>query len=592
MRELDAYIDDVMADIAESRQSRPAPMVSAGAVQVVRGRPEHPRLGKTLYAMLRPVGVRRRIQALFVGVNWLVAALMVPAILTAPAVVGVPQRLEALAALAAVEAWLVAGYALNRLPIWLDIVGFAALIVMVRGFVSADLALGVFYTMLWVRGLAGSWKGTFSGVAAAAAAYVVGTFVDSGSAVSAEVVGQVVGLCGTAALATVMSRMLVRAEHGFLIQRELSQLGARLIAARDVEMLGEAAATAALNVAPRDEPAVALVELGEKKFAVERTRRGRTVTTTEAGDARMAAGGMTANVLVKNEVAGRVTLHIESGSTVDVAQPIAVVASELGFALERVQLMESLRRESQAKSQFLATMSHELRTPLNSVLGFAQLLSNPRFDALTPRQARYVDHIAVSGNHLLSLINDVLDLSKVSAGRIALSLESFEINDVVEEVVAQLRPVAEGKGVELRHEARLTGSVYADRQRTKQIVVNLLSNAIKFTPGGAAVAAGHRRRGDRIEVCIRDRGLGIEEDQLSRIFEPFTQLDAGKTRSGTGTGLGLALSRHLAEAMDGTLTAVSKVGKGSAFMLLLPITPPGTNGAPPPAQRNAAVNIA
>ncbi|MGH7776690.1 MAG: GAF domain-containing protein, partial [Candidatus Dormibacterales bacterium] len=228
---------------------------------------------------------------------------------------------------------------------------------------------------------------------------------------------------------------------------------------------------------------------------------------------------------------------------------------------------------NEAQSRFLAAMSHELRTPLNSILGFAQLLAAPDFVVDEERRQRYVGNIAKSGRHLLDLINDVLDLSRVRSGQLQLALEDVDVRALVEEALDDLRPLAQSSGLALASEVPPHLVALADKRSLRQVVLNLLSNAIKFTPPGGTVCVRGGSRGGKVAVTVADTGIGIADSDLSRIFDEFVQVDAGLTRRHEGTGLGLALSRRLMEEMSGRLTAASEPGVGSQFTLTVPSPP-------------------
>jgi two-component system, sensor histidine kinase and response regulator len=248
------------------------------------------------------------------------------------------------------------------------------------------------------------------------------------------------------------------------------------------------------------------------------------------------------------------------------------IISVSGVAIDVTErrLAEQVRRESEAKSRFLATMSHELRTPLNSVLGFAELLLGQRRGALNEPQRRYVGNIADSGRHLLSLINDVLDLSRVASGEIEVVVTRVAVEEAITAAVAKIRPLADRKGLTIvvKESGRL--EALADPLRLQQIVLNLLSNAVKFTPDGGQVVVRSRRSGVVIEIAVSDSGIGIPVAHLARIFEEYSQVDDAYSRTQEGTGLGLAVSRRLAELMAATLTVESQLGEGSVFRLRLP----------------------
>jgi signal transduction histidine kinase len=249
---------------------------------------------------------------------------------------------------------------------------------------------------------------------------------------------------------------------------------------------------------------------------------------------------------------------------------LIVSVSGVAINVTERRLAEQARRESDAKSRFLATMSHELRTPLNSVLGFAELLLGRRRGDLNESQERYVSNIAASGKHLLALINDVLDLSRVASGEIEVVLRRVEVEEAIAEAVTQIRPLADRKRLKLVVEECAPALALADPLRLQQIVLNLLSNAVKFTPRGGQVVVRSRTAGVVVEVEVSDSGIGIAPEHLGRIFEEYAQVDDAYSRDQEGTGLGLAVSRRLAELMSATLTVESVVGSGSVFRLRLP----------------------
>lgn len=269
----------------------------------------------------------------------------------------------------------------------------------------------------------------------------------------------------------------------------------------------------------------------------------------------------------------------------------------LGAAIERTQaqarlqqINQDLEQASQMKSQFLTAMSHELRTPLNSILGFSELLLRHR-ETLEGRQVRYAHTIHQSGEHLLSLINDILDLSKVEAGRVDLEQNTVSIQGLCHECLQMIQPRAQRKRLSLSVEFDYSlDQVTLDRRRTQQMVINLLSNAVKFTPEkgqiklstrlayGSELGADFRPDDSPINastpyLCIQvsDTGIGIAPDKMSLLFQPFRQIDSALNRSHDGTGLGLALTKRLAELHGGTVSVISIFGEGSTFRVWLPV---------------------
>jgi signal transduction histidine kinase len=242
--------------------------------------------------------------------------------------------------------------------------------------------------------------------------------------------------------------------------------------------------------------------------------------------------------------------------------------NEMNDELQRVY--RELESASRHKSEFLANMSHELRTPLNAILGFSQVLQKNLFGELNEKQTEYVEDILSSGNHLLSLINDVLDLSKVEAGQIELEVAPFSLREAVERGVVMIRERASKNGVALASEVAPEAHVVtADERRIRQILFNLLSNAVKFTPAGGRIDVSAARVNGEIHVAVADTGSGIAPDDLDRIFEEFQQTDAGAKQQ-EGTGLGLALSKRLVELHGGRIWVESELGVGSRFVFTLP----------------------
>lgn len=292
---------------------------------------------------------------------------------------------------------------------------------------------------------------------------------------------------------------------------------------------------------------------------------------------------------VRGRVLGALTLcRTEPGarypeSEVGLAEELARRGA---LAAENARLFRAAQAASRAKSQFLATVSHEIRTPINAVMGYAELLEMGLGGPLAEKQAEYVGRIQGSSRHLLSLVNDVLDLSKIEAGEMAVRAEALPLRATADRALEQVEPQACAKAIDLSLQWSCPeDDVYVgDEDRVSQVLVNLLSNAVKFTePGGSvtmtcsAGAAGPptaRDVDDRVWVAVEvaDTGIGIPPDKLEAVFEPFMQVDGSHTRREGGTGLGLAISRRLARLMGGELTLDSTPGQGSRFTLWLPTT--------------------
>jgi len=227
---------------------------------------------------------------------------------------------------------------------------------------------------------------------------------------------------------------------------------------------------------------------------------------------------------------------------------------------------------NKAKSEFLASMSHELRTPLNSIIGFSDMLLTQNFGSLNDKQLRYVSNISVSGNHLLKLINDILDISKVEAGKMELKVEEFSVSDSISEVKALLTPLASKKDIQILSmvDKELT-TIRADRTKFKQILYNLMDNAIKFTPEDGYVIVEARVEEDQAKIAVKDTGVGISEAEAKKVFQPFTQLENAEYGKQKGTGLGLSLVKKFVEMHTGKIWVESEFGEGSKFIFTIPL---------------------
>lgn len=254
-----------------------------------------------------------------------------------------------------------------------------------------------------------------------------------------------------------------------------------------------------------------------------------------------------------------------------------------GKVIERTKELETanrkLERSNKLKSQFIATMSHELRTPLNSILGFSELLDGESFGPLTEKQKKHVNNIHNSGNHLLHLINNILDIAKVESGKMELRYESFSVNQSISEVEMVIKPLIEKKrqkfSLKIDKDISL---IKADKVKFKQILYNLISNASKFTPEEGDIFLAAEVTGQEKDSCLKlsvtDTGIGIKEEDYERIFSEFEQVDSSFSRKYEGTGLGLALTKRLTELHGGEILVESKEGKGSTFTVIIPLTEP------------------
>jgi signal transduction histidine kinase len=266
---------------------------------------------------------------------------------------------------------------------------------------------------------------------------------------------------------------------------------------------------------------------------------------------------------------------------------LTAIASQSKVAIQNARLFREIEDKGRQlevanrhKSEFLANMSHELRTPLNAVIGFSEVLLAQMFGEVNEKQAEYLQDILSSGRHLLSLINDILDLSKIEAGRMELELATFDLPAALDNALTLVRERAASHGIDV--ELRLGEGIpalVADERKVKQILLNLLSNAVKFTPEGGRVTVAAQLLDGSIEVSVSDTGVGIAAEDQEAIFEEFRQVGSDYARKREGTGLGLPLARRFVELHGGTIRVKSAPGEGSTFTITLPLRPAGRPSA-------------
>jgi two-component system CheB/CheR fusion protein len=249
---------------------------------------------------------------------------------------------------------------------------------------------------------------------------------------------------------------------------------------------------------------------------------------------------------------------------------------EIGLERAHVELEDlavELKRTARVKSEFLANMSHELRTPLNSINGFSEVLYDETFGPLNEKQKKYVNNVLTSGKHLLQLINQILDMAKVEAGKMKLSLSSLPMKSLLNEIALLVADMADKKKLEMQIDvAEDLPDIEADELRVKEIIYNLLSNAVKFTPEGGRIGMTAKRAGSEIEIAVWDTGVGIAPENMVKIFEGFFRVDTPYSRLTEGTGLGLPLSRKMVELHGGKLDVESAgLDKGTTIRFTLPI---------------------
>lgn len=251
-----------------------------------------------------------------------------------------------------------------------------------------------------------------------------------------------------------------------------------------------------------------------------------------------------------------------------------VLAATSDLAEQNVRLQwqsRELEKANRLKSEFLASMSHELRTPINALIGYTALILDRIYGDLNARQEEGLTRIQAAAQHLLALINDILDLAKIEAGRMPLHLDEISLQDILREVTVHIDPLVKKKG--LQYSSSVPDEVVrmrTDRTKVKQIMLNLLSNAVKFTHSGGLTLEA-RRNGDFVQIDVSDTGIGIRKEDLDAIWEDFRQVDQSRTREFGGTGLGLSITRKLVDALGGRVTLRSEYGTGSTFSIVLPI---------------------
>jgi signal transduction histidine kinase len=267
----------------------------------------------------------------------------------------------------------------------------------------------------------------------------------------------------------------------------------------------------------------------------------------------------------------------------EVIDVLKTFATQSALAIQNARLFREiadksrqLEAASRHKSEFLANMSHELRTPLNAILGFSEVLAERMFGEVNEKQAEYLQDILSSGRHLLSLINDILDLAKVEAGRLELELGRFHLPMALDNALTLVRERATRHGITLTHtvDERLA-DIVADERKVKQILLNLLSNAVKFTPEGGRVGLTASAADNVITIAVSDTGIGIAPEDQAAIFEEFRQVGREDARKQEGTGLGLTLAKKFVELHGGRIRVQSQPGQGSTFSFTLPVRPDG-----------------
>jgi signal transduction histidine kinase len=291
---------------------------------------------------------------------------------------------------------------------------------------------------------------------------------------------------------------------------------------------------------------------------------------------------VTVPILREQQIMGGLTVWRRQAGDFEpeVVNLLQTFATQSALAIHNARLFREIEAKSaqlevasRHKSEFLANMSHELRTPLNAIIGFSEVLGEKFFGELNDKQNEYVDDILSSGRHLLSLINDILDLSKIEAGRMELEITTFYLPDAIENAILLIRERASRHGIKLdRSIDERLGEFSGDERKVKQVLVNLLSNAVKFTPEGGQIKVEAGLGDHAVIISVTDTGIGIAKEDQEAIFEEFRQASGSYAHKREGTGLGLTLTRRFVEMHGGKIWVESEVGKGSKFSFTLPMS--------------------
>jgi cell cycle sensor histidine kinase DivJ len=464
--------------------------------------------------------------------------------------------------------------------VWLAIVPLEAAL-------SADRRMMIWATGLAVAALAGLHVAAGAGLLPAPVALPIDP---SGAAFTT--------CLGAVAYAGVLAANVQQVHRGAARELEASRERYRLIAENANDLITRHEASGAitfascasrplLGIAPNDlisagfEPALAAGDRARYRSALRRCLEEGCSVAEEFRIERPGANGAAGTVAWLEMRSQRDRDAEGAGYVIAVTRDVTAAKAE---AIELARAREEAERASRAKTAFLATMSHELRTPLSAIIGFAELLHRELLiKAREPKHADYCRIIHQSGEHLLSLVKDLLDVSRIESGKLGIVPEPFALADVVASALDTLRPQAGTKGLSLVNaiEPGLP-DLLADRRASKQILINLISNAVKFTPAGGTVTVGACAVEAGIEIAVTDDGIGIAREELERIVQPFYQVETSYARENEGAGLGLSIVRGLIDLHGGTLRIESAPGKGSTFRVTLPVDSASADGVAGP----------
>jgi PAS domain S-box-containing protein len=399
---------------------------------------------------------------------------------------------------------------------------------------------------------------------------------EAGAVIGASKIASDLGERKQTAVAALHLAAIIQSSDDAIISKDLNGVvrswnpaAERLFGYTAEDMIGESIT----KMIPRE-------RLSEETYVLGRIRAGQTVdhfeTVRQRKDGRMVDISLTVSPIrdARGRIIGASKIARDISEHKRLREERRIAAENEEAARREVLEVQNRRIQeaSRLKSEFVANMSHELRTPLNSIVGFTELIIDKRFGPMPERYAEFVQIMHVSAQHLLQLINDILDLAKVESGRIDFQPEPVDLSAVIGEATAIITGLAAKRKIALRVEIdQSLGRVYLDPMRLKQVLYNYLSNAVKFTPEGGRVMLRARAEGsDRFRIEVEDTGIGIKPEEEHKLFIEFQQLDASTAKKFPGSGLGLALTKRLVEAQGGTVGVRSTFGSGSTFFATLP----------------------
>ncbi len=304
------------------------------------------------------------------------------------------------------------------------------------------------------------------------------------------------------------------------------------------------------------------LKIRQAVFGFILTLTSKTLTTEEV-DALVALAGIAAYAIKDSELSNVFKIQLKALQSSIMDKTIAVKTIK--------EQNEKILEADKAKNEFIANISHELRTPLNAIIGFSEVLGSKIFGELNEKQAEYINDIYTSGVHLLGMINEILDISKLESNAMKLTYSQFVPNNAINEVLGVMKPLANKKSINVLFDNNAQSVATLDYQKFQQILYNLLSNAIKFTPENGKIEITTKETSENLIVSVKDSGNGIDKNSQEKIFDKFVQLENTYTKTGSSTGLGLTITKKFVEMMNGKIELISAIGEGANFIITLPV---------------------